>query len=67
LSVQYVPLVVPYQLAPLQSGSNGPASASSYEVEPSVALLRRRVPGGAPFEASPADVRRPLSAPAGPP
>ena len=44
LSVQYVPLVVPYQLAPRQSGSNGP-STPSYEVEPSVRLacgLRRR-------------------------
>ena len=39
LSVQYVPLVVPYQLAPRQSGSNGP-STPSYEVDPSVALFR---------------------------
>ena len=39
LSVQYVPLVVPYQLAPRQSGSNGP-SAPSYDVDPRVALLR---------------------------
>ena len=59
LIVQYVPLVVPYQLAPPQSGSNGPASAPSYDVDPSVALprpgrgvgpgpvgsRRRRVPG----------------------
>ena len=28
LSVQYVPLVVPYQLAPRQSGSNGPSAPS---------------------------------------
>ena len=54
-SVQYVPLVVPYQLAPRQSGSNGP-STPSYEVEPSVALfrLRSRGPrGGAPGAPSP--------------
>src|SRR4029077_15056552 len=44
LRVQYVPLVVPYQLAPRQSGSNGP-STPSYEVDPSVALLRFRAPG----------------------
>ena len=47
LIVQYVPLVVPYQLAPPQSGSNGPASAPSYDVEPSVALLRPRPLRGA--------------------
>ena len=52
LSVQYVPLVVPYQLAPPQSGSNGP-STPSYEVDPSVALLggrsgRRRDPAPLP-------------------
>ena len=47
-SVQYVPLVVPYQLAPPQSGSNGSASAPSYEVEPNVALFGARgfPPGG---------------------
>ena len=28
LSVQYVPLVVPYQLAPRQSGSKGPSTPS---------------------------------------
>ena len=48
LSVQYVPLVVPYQLAPPQSGSNGSSSAPSYDVEPSVALFGARgfPPGG---------------------
>ena len=64
LIVQYVPLVVPYQLAPPQSGSNGPASAPSYEVEPSVALPRRRVPARRRPPA-PAPLRRPPRRPAG--
>ena len=33
--------MVPYQLAPPQSGSNWLASAPSYDVEPRVALPRR--------------------------
>ena len=46
-TVQYVPLVVPYQLAPPQSGSNGPTSAPSYDVDPSVRLVgRARFPPG---------------------
>jgi hypothetical protein len=42
LIVQYVPDVVPYQDAPPQSGVKAFGSTSSYEVEPSVAFLRRR-------------------------
>ena len=41
LIVQYVPDVVPYHDAPPQSGSNGSLSASSYDVDPSVARRRR--------------------------
>ena len=63
---------MPYQLAPLQSGSNGVASAPSYDVEPSVALPRRpgavarRSPGiGARGPVDPADRRTARRDPAG--
>ena len=75
LSVQYVPLVVPYQLAPPQSGSNGP-STPSYEVEPRVAFFggrseRRRdpppaVPASAPGLAAPVPPGRVPRDPAAP-
>ena len=56
LIVQYVPLEAPYQVAPVQPGSNGSSSAASYEVEPGVARFegRRRAPARRPAVGSPA-------------
>ena len=55
LSVQYVPLVVPYQLAPPQSGSNGPVRPVVGR-RPERGLVRLRAaspPGGGGRRASP--------------
>ncbi len=66
LSVQYVPEVVPYHDAPPQSGSNGSASAPSYDVEPRVALLVGR-PSPFPLPPPPACDPSPPPDPGAPP